>query len=188
MRLLVPGPGDVLRLVSRAWQAAEQLVDLVPRLVTLVGEVEEIVRILRTIDDVEVRMADTVAKTMSIVDRIEPVLAGFTPTLRLLEPMLRRLAASTDPDEVEAVVRLVNDLPDLVTKIHVDVLPVLTSLGTVPDDLREILITAKELNEIIAAVPGMGRMRERALRDMAVQESLVRERERRAGSARPDEH
>jgi hypothetical protein len=34
----------------------------------------------------------------------------------------------------------------------------------------------------------MGRMRERALRDMAVQESLVRERERRAGSARPDEH
>lgn len=186
MRVLVPGPGDVLRLAGKAWQAAEQLVDLVPRLVTLVGEVEEIVRILRTIDDVEVRLADAVAKSLSIVDRVEPILTEFAPTLRLLHPMLRRIADSTDPAEVEAVVRLVNDLPDLVTKIHVDVLPVLTSLGSVPEDLREILVTSKELNEIIAAVPGLGRMRQRALRDVAAQDASVRERERRAASAPTD--
>lgn len=182
MRVLVPGPGDVLRLVSRAWRTAEQLFDLVPRLVALVGEVEEMVRILRTIDDVELRIADTVAKGMSIVDRMEPIVAEFAPTLRVVQPILWRLAESTDPDEVEAAIRLVNDLPDLVAKIHVDVLPVLTSLGTVPDDLRQILVTSKELNEIIASVPGLGRIRQKALRDMAERELLVRQRERQAAA------
>lgn len=187
MRLVVPGPGDVVRLASRAWRAAEQLVDVVPRLVALLGEVEEIVRILRTIDDVELRIADAVENALSIVDRMEPIVTEFAPTLRALHPIAQRLVATTDPDEIEAVVRLVNDLPDLVARIHVDVLPVLSALGTVPNDLREILVTSKELNEIIASVPGLGRMRQKALRQMATQELLGRERERRAASAPADE-
>ncbi|HEX3650422.1 MAG TPA: hypothetical protein VHV49_18505 [Pseudonocardiaceae bacterium] len=177
MRLMVPGPGDVVRLMSRAWQAAEQLVDAVPRLVALLGEIEEIVRILRTIDDLEVRIADSVAKTLSIVDRIEPLVAEFAPTLRQLHPIARRLVESTDPDEVDAVVRLVNDLPELVTKIHADVLPTLTALGSVPDDLREVLVTAKELNQIIASVPGLGRMRHRAVREVFEQDQAAHDRE-----------
>lgn len=182
MRLMVPGPGDVLRLVSRAWQAAEQLVDAVPRLVALLGEVEELVRILRTLDDLDVRIADATEKTLSIVDRIEPVVTEFAPTLRLLHPIARRLVDSTDPDEVDAVIRLLNDLPELVAKMHADVLPMLATLGTVPDDLREILVTSKELNQIIASVPGLGRMRERAMRELSEQGEAARDRETRAGS------
>lgn len=187
MRLMVPGPGDVLRLVSRAWQAAEQLVDAVPRLLALLGEVEELVRILRTIDDLDVRIADAMEKTLSIVDRIEPVVTEFAPTLRLLHPVARRLVDSTDPDEVDAVIRLVNDLPDLVAKIHADVLPMLATLGTVPDDLREILITTKELNQIIASVPGLGRMRHKAIRELAEQDEAAHDRELRAGSTPLDD-
>lgn len=182
--VVLPGPGDVLRLAGRAWRAAEQVVELVPRLVALLGEFEEVVRILRTIDDVELRIADALDKTLSIVDRIEPVVVEFAPTLRLLHPVVRRLTETTDPDEVEAVVRLVNDLPELVAKVHVDVLPVLTALGSVPEDLRELLVMSKELNEIIASVPGLSRMRARALREVAAQEKAVRDREREAGSER----
>jgi hypothetical protein len=182
MRLMVPRPGDVLRLVSRAWQAAEQLVDAVPRLVALLGEVEEIVRILRTIDDLDVRIADAVEKTLSIVDRIEPIVAEFAPTLRLLHPIAQRLVDSTDPEEVDAVIRLVNDLPDLVARIHGDVLPTLTALGSVPEDLREVLITTKELNEIIASVPGLGRMRQQAIRELSEQDQAARDREISADS------
>lgn len=182
MRVLaIPGPGDVLRLVGKAWQAAEQLVELVPRLVALLGQVEEIVRILRTIDDVELRIADAVDKALSIVDRIEPVVVEFAPTLRVLHPIAQRLVETTGPDDVEAVVRLVNDLPELVAKLHVDVLPVLTELGSVPDDLHELLVMSKELNEIVASVPGLSRMRQRAIRELAAQEQAARARERTAG-------
>lgn len=188
MRLMVPGPGDVLRLASRAWQAAEQLVDAVPRLLALLGEVEEIVRILRTIDDLDLRIANTVEKTLSIVDRIEPIVAEFAPTLRLLHPIARQLVDSTDQAEVDAIVRLVNDLPELVTKIHVDVLPTLTALGSVPDDLREVLVTAKELNQIIASVPGLGRMRQKAVRELSEQDQTARDQESRAESTPVDDH
>lgn len=180
MRLVLPGPSDVLRLASRVVGAAGDLLDLAPRLMALLSEVEEIVRILRTIDDVELRIADAVEKALSIVDRVEPLIAEFEPTLRVLHPVLRRLAETTDPEEVEAMVRLVNDLPELVAKIHVDVLPVMTTLGSVPDDVRELIVTSKELNEIIASVPGMSRMRQRAMREVAEQSNATRGRERDA--------
>jgi hypothetical protein len=182
MRLVVPGPGDVVRLMSRAWQTAEQLVGAVPRLVALLDQVEEIVRILRTIDNLDVRIADAMDKTLSIVDRIEPVVTEFAPTLRQLHPIARRLVDSTDPDEVDAVVRLVNDLPELVAKIHADVLPTLAALGSVPDDLREVLVTSKELNQIISSVPGLGRMRQKAAREVAEQDRAAHQREIRAES------
>lgn len=186
VRLMVPMPSDVVRFVSRAWQAADQVVGVVPRLVALLGQVEEIVRILRSIDDLDRRMVDAVDKTLSIIDRAEPIVAEFAPTLRLLHPIVRRLAESTDPDEVEAAVRLVNDLPELVAKIHADVLPTLTALGSVPDDLREVLVTAKELNEIIASVPGLGRMRQKAVRELSEQDHAARDEEVRAESEPPD--
>ncbi len=181
--MVVPGPRDVLRLVSRTWQVAEQLIGLVPRLAALMDTAEEVVRILRTIDDAELRIADAVDKTLSIVDRIEPIVVDFAPTLRLLHPVAQRLVETIDPKEVEAAVRLVNDLPELVAKLHVDVLPVLTTLGSVPDDLRELLVMSKELNEIIATVPGLSRMRQKALRELAAQEREARERERLDGSS-----
>jgi DNA repair ATPase RecN len=180
MRLVLPGPSGLLRLASRVLETAGDLLELAPRLLALLSQVEEIVRILRTIDDVELRIADAVEKGLSIVDRVEPLVAEFEPTLRVLHPVVRRLAETTDPDEVEAIVRLINDLPELVAKIHVDVLPVLSTLGTVPDDLRELIVTSKELNEIIASVPGMSRMRQRAMRELAEQNRAIRQRERDA--------
>jgi hypothetical protein len=183
---LVPTPRSILGLAERAWNVAGQAVDLIPRLAALLGQVEEIVRILRTIDDVDLRIAEAVDKALSIVDRIDPLVTEFAPTLRVLHPVLQRIAETTDPGEVEAIVRLVNDLPDLVTKIHVDALPVLGALGTVPDELRELLITSKELNQIIASVPGLGRMRGRAMREQAEQDRQVHQRELAAEAAPTD--
>jgi hypothetical protein len=179
-------PQGLVRLAEGVWDFAGQALNLVPRLAALLGQVEEIVRILRTIDDVDLRIAEAVDKALSIVERVEPLVAEFAPTLRVLHPVVQRIAETTDPNEVEAIVRLVNDLPELVAKIHVDALPVLSALGTVPDELRELLVTSKELNQIIASVPGLGRMRDRALREQAEQDRLVHEREQEAQHAPAD--
>jgi hypothetical protein len=141
---------------------------------------------LRAIDDADLRIAEAVDKALRMVERIEPIVAEFAPTLHTLHPIVARIAETTDPDEVEAMVRLINDLPDLVTRTHVDVLPVLGALGTVPEDLRELLITSKELNHIISSVPGLGRMRQRALREQEEADRRHRAREQNAIEAPVD--
>jgi hypothetical protein len=180
MRLVLPAPGDVVRLVTRLRDTAGQLLELVPRLIALLDQVEETVRLLRTIDDLEVRIAQAVDKALSIVEQVQPLITEFAPTMRALHPSLQRLVETTSPDEVESVVRLVNDLPELVAKIHVDVLPVLSVLGTVPDDVRELLVTSTELNQIIASVPGLNRMRRRAREEQHEQDRVNHQREQLA--------
>jgi hypothetical protein len=186
MRVFIPRPRDVLRLAGRAWTTAEALLELVPRVLALMDQLEDVVRVLRAIDDADVRIAEAVDKALRMVARLEPLVLEFAPTLRTLHPILDRIAETTDPDEVEAMVRLINDLPDLVTRTHVDVLPVLGALGTVPDDLRELLISSKELNHIIAAVPGLGRMRQKALREQEEADRLHHDREQQHLAAPAD--
>lgn len=162
----IPGPGDLLRLAGRGKDEVGQLLGLVPRLVGIVTEVE---RLLARVDEavgaierIEGRASGAVSDVEAIVARVDPLLARFEPLLDQLEPMVSRIAATTDPGEVEAVVKLVNHLPELVEKIDADIFPMLDTLNSVAPDLRDLLITSKELNEIIASIPGLGRRRRHA--------------------------
>ncbi|MDQ1740709.1 MAG: hypothetical protein QOE53_2361, partial [Pseudonocardiales bacterium] len=96
-----------------------------------------------------------------LVGRAAGLLAQFEPVLRGLEPVLNRLAESTSPAEVDAAIKLVDTLPELVQAIETDVLPIMKTLGTVAPDLRDLLDTSKELNEILGSLPGLGRIKKR---------------------------
>ena len=83
------------------------------------------------------------------------------PSLVALQPTLDRLAETTDPREVDALVALIDLLPDIAVKIETHVIPVLDSLGTVAPDLHDLLDVSRELNELLANVPGLGRIKKR---------------------------
>src|ERR1700712_498616 len=89
-----PGPNDVVKLAERGYEAAERVISLVPRIVVMVAEVEQI-------------LADTMTADPA------PLVDPFRPTLDKLEPIAARMVATTSPDEVEAVVRLVDMMPEL---------------------------------------------------------------------------
>ena len=89
------------------------------------------------------------------------MLAGLSPALIDLQPVLTRLAETTSPAEVDAAVALVDTLPALVQRMHRDVLPVLDSLESVAPDLHELLDVSRQLNEILGSVPGLGRAKKR---------------------------
>ena len=57
--------------------------------------------------------------------------------------------------------RLVDHLPALTDQVERDVLPVLTTLGSVAPDLHELLNVSRELNEMLGQVPGISRMKKR---------------------------
>lgn len=177
MRL--PGPNDVVKLAGQGYEAAERAMALVPRLVSIVGEVEQLMvrvnAVVGSIVETNQRASQVVDRTAQIVVRAEalvgtaeglvgklaPIADRFVPVLDRIEPMVARIADTTSPDEVDAVVKLIDTLPELSEKLRTDILPVLDTLGTVAPDLRDLLDSSKELNEMLSGLPGLGRMKKR---------------------------
>lgn len=173
--------GSVPRLVS--------LLDEAERLVVRADRLVEDIDATRTAADAVVARSDeTVARAGAVVDATEPVvrrsaellsvleplnerlaalLDSLEPPLSRLQPVLERLAETTSPQEVDAMVELVDHLPALAHKMEVDIVPVLDSLSTVAPDLHDLLDVSRELNEMLAKIPGMGRVKERVERQQA---------------------
>ncbi len=153
MPLSLPGPSSLIGAAGKGIDALEQAVSLVPRLNVIVTEVENILlRVQTVLDNLEVtqRRADAaidqtaavVARAGDLTTRAGPLLdqlEQFEPTLLRLQPILERLADTTDPDEVAAIVAVVDLLPERVEKLHTDIVPILDTFGTVAPDLRDLL-------------------------------------------------
>ncbi len=107
-----------------------------------------------------------VARAASLMDVLEP-------PLTTLQPTLQALADTTSPAEVEALVRLVDQLPELTSSMEKDVMPVLATLGTVAPDVHDLLTVARELNDMLAKVPGMGRLKRRIDEEVGEDETDV---------------
>jgi ABC-type transporter Mla subunit MlaD len=192
-RLPVPGPRDLLRLTTGGYQALEQAIALLPRVTALVGEIERIVaradtlvteveRTRQRTDAVVEQSGALIERTSKIVDaadgllgRTSGLLNDYQPALDRLAPLVDQLASTTSPDEVAAAIKLIDELPQLVESLQRDILPILATLDNVGPDVRELLLTTKEFNEVLGSVPGLGRIKKRVEEERA--EQLDGERE-----------
>lgn len=186
MRFPVPGPRDVLSVLERGGEQLEALLGAVPRVLALLDQAEVLLaRASATVDGVQVvveaaavevvRVAAVVDGAAAQVERVAPVVdvAGvqvgraaalldvLEPPLTTLQPTLQTLADTTHPEEVAALVTLIDHLPGLTMQVERDVLPVLTTLGSVAPDLHDLLDVSRELNEILGKIPGIGRLKRR---------------------------
>ncbi len=179
MRLPVPGPRDVKQLVERGGDALEQLLGAVPRLGRLLDDAEALLgRVDALVSDIDAtrsaadavveRTDATVSHADAIISRLTPLtdrlgalLDRLEPPLTALQPTLERLAETTAPSEVDAMVTLVDHLPALAVKMETDIVPVLDSLGSVAPDLHDLLDISRELNDMLGQIPGMGRVKRR---------------------------
>ena len=118
--------------------------------------------------DAVVDGADKVADHAdAVVTRTVVLLDALEPPLTTLQPTLQTLADTTHPEEVAALVQLIDHLPDLTERIERDVLPVMTTLGTVAPDLHDLLDVSRELNEMLGKLPGLGRIKRRVEEEQA---------------------
>lgn len=176
MRLPVPGPRDLLSALERGTGQVEALLGAVPRVLALLDDAERLlVRASAAIDRVRevtesanvvvVRTSGVVDDADAQVERVTVLLDGFEPSLTALQPTLQVLADTTSPNEVAALVRLVDHLPAITDQVEEDVLPVLRTLGTVAPDLHELLDVSRELNELLGKIPGIGRLKKKVEED-----------------------
>jgi len=157
-RLPVPGPRDLLRLTTGSYQALEQAIALVPRISSLIDQVE---RVVQRADTLVAEVERTRQRTDQVVEQAGALVGDLQPALSQLLPLLEQLADTTSPAEVAAAVALIDHLPLVVAALETDILPILATLDTVGPDLRELLETSKEFNEILGSVPGLGRIKKR---------------------------
>jgi hypothetical protein len=172
MRLPVPGPRDVISALERGGEQVEQLLGGVPRTLALLDAAEDLLsrataaiarvrEVTESANVVVVRAAAVVDDASVQVARVTTLLDATEPSLTRLQPTLETLADTTHPDEVAALVRLVDQLPELTTSMERDVMPVLATLGSVAPDVHDLLTVSRELNDMLAKVPGIGRLRNR---------------------------
>jgi ABC-type transporter Mla subunit MlaD len=179
MKLPFLDPRDVVRLVERGAEAVDMLLGAVPRLVTLVAEAEVLLErtsalierieatrsgaddVVRRTDAVVTEAERIVSSTDPLTVRLRNLLDSTEPSLVKLQPTLERLAETTDPHEVDAMVALVDHLPVIASKMETDVIPVMETLSTVAPDLHDLLDVSRELNEMLAGLPGLGRIKKR---------------------------
>jgi hypothetical protein len=154
----LPGPRDVVVLVERVTGLLGGAEDLLRRAGMLLDSVDGL---LERIEETRQEADRVVAATDETRARADALLDGMAPSLERLQPTLERLAETTDPREVDAMVALIDQLPLLAAKMETDVIPVLHSLTTVAPDLHDLLDTSRELNEMLAKLPGMGRLKKR---------------------------
>ena len=172
MRLPVPGPRDLRSALEKGSEHVEALWGAAPRVLALLARAETVLdgasSAIARVGSVTEDAAVVVERSRGVVDRAEVQVARVTalvdamePSLITLQPSLETLADTTHPDEVAALVRLVDTLPELTRRVETDVLPVMATLGTVAPDVHDLLTVARELNDMLAKVPGMGRIKRR---------------------------
>jgi hypothetical protein len=85
-------------------------------------------------------------------------LGDLAPDAAKLVPALRRIASTVSEQEVDAVIGLIDELPQLLSTLKNDVLPVLRRLGP---DVHETMEIVDDVRHIINGLPGARLFRRR---------------------------
>jgi hypothetical protein len=146
---------------DRADAAIGRVQDTQQRADVAIGEVDRTTR----------RAAATLTGAAELVGRLDPLLGAYEQPLATLAPAVRRLAETMHPDEVTALITIIDRLPRLLGHLDDDVLPVLESLDGVGTDVHDLLDTVQDLRQVVKGFPGSRLFRRRGAEEIAEEEA-----------------
>jgi len=121
------------------------------------------------------RADEVLGRAEGLVGRFDPIMGEYEEPLRRLAPSVQRLAETMEPHEIEAMVSLIDRLPQLVTHLDEDILPVLEGLGDVGSDVHDLLDTVQDLRQVVKGFPGSKLFRRRGAEEIAQEEAEERD-------------
>lgn len=149
---------DAERVVRRCdvvAEAAAKAVDDAGRITStadaVVGEANEVCG----------RATGTVDKAQRMADVADSLLEAYAPAARRAAPMAERFVEELSAKEVEAAIRLVDELPVLTEHVLSDVLPILRTLDRVGPEIHELLEVTHDVRRAIVGIPGFQFFRRR---------------------------
>lgn len=147
-------PTDVFRWTTETAAAAasvpERVLDLLSAAESVVARANELVgRVDQVIDDA----AGAVTHAQRVTTAAEEQVAAAAPVLRFVEEF--------SAHELDAAIKLVDELPRLSRHLSEDVMPILATLDRVGPDIHEMLSVTKDLRQAILGIPGFDYLRRR---------------------------
>jgi ABC-type transporter Mla subunit MlaD len=183
MRLSLPSPSDLVdRAIATGAKAAGTAMALAAapaRLLRLLDDAELLmVRVTTVVDSAERSVTDVQEVTASVavitkqsaraataagtvVEEAAKTARTASELITAYEPAARRFAEELSAEEVEAAIRVIDELPRLAHHLTADVLPILATLDRVGPDIHELLGVTREVRQAILGIPGFGMLRRR---------------------------
>jgi methyl-accepting chemotaxis protein len=154
MSIPLPRPTDVIRWTANTVATAAS----VPvRVVALLSAAEAVVaRANELVNGTERAIAGAekaVAHAQRVTAAAEEQVAATRPVIEFVEEF--------SAHEVQAAIRLVDELPRLAQHLNDDLLPILNTLNRVGPDIHELLDVVKDVRQAILGIPGFDYLRRR---------------------------
>jgi hypothetical protein len=147
-------PTDVLRWTA---QTASSVASVPERVLDLLAAAESVVaragELVDRTDQVISGAEDAVAHARRVAASAEEQVAAIRPLMKFVEEF--------STHEVDAAIKLVDELPRLSSHLTDDVLPILATLDRVGPDIHELLDVANDVRQAILGIPGFAYLRRR---------------------------
>jgi methyl-accepting chemotaxis protein len=154
MAFNLPGPRAVFSWVMRT---ATDVISIPGRVFGLLDAAEQAVR--RANELVE-RTGAVVTSAEAAARHAHQVTTAADEIVQATKPMLR-FVAEMSTHEIEAAIRLVDELPRLAEHMTEDIMPILATLDRAGPDIHELLDVAKDVRQAIQGIPGFAYLRKR---------------------------
>ncbi|MEV6237164.1 hypothetical protein [Lentzea sp. NPDC051838] len=160
---------QLVRKVSGTVDAIDDIVkkadSLVERTAHVVGDAEKAVDEVRAITasagDVAERAAHVVTTAGHTAHTANELIGIYEPIAKQAQPLAKRFVEELSPHEVEAAIKLVDELPVLTEHLTNDILPILATLDRVGPEVHQLLEVTSDMRQAILGIPGFGFMRRR---------------------------
>ncbi len=135
------------------------------RVVRLVEDAEDLLARTRSVLAAAEATTEDAAETLGSARTLTRDAAGMVtqvqPELQKVLPLLEKFANGLSPAEVEAAIRLVDELPTLTRSLREDVLPILGTLDRVGPDINELLHVMDDVRRAVLGIPGFSFFKKR---------------------------
>lgn len=149
---------DVQGVLEEARTVAGDAAQVVNEAARVSTSAEKIVSRAGAVSDDASRAVVEAQRTAATADEL---LRMFEPTARRAAPMAERFVDELSPEEVDAAIRVVDQLPVLTEHLLSDVLPILRTLDRVGPEIHELLEVSHDVRRAILGIPGFGFFRRR---------------------------
>ncbi|HEU5469225.1 MAG TPA: hypothetical protein VFV67_01120 [Actinophytocola sp.] len=147
-------PPDVIRWAVRTAATAAavpgRVLNLLSAAESVVARAEELVR----------RTEHTITTAEGAIDQVQQVTSAAKQQVSAARPLIQ-FAEEFSAHEVQAAIKLVDELPRLAKHLNDDVLPILGTLNRVGPDIHELLAVANDVRQAILGIPGFNYLRRR---------------------------
>ncbi len=152
-------------LLARARQSLASLETISAQASTSVARVTKVLDateavVVRT-ENITEDATETLGAARTLTQDAGAMVAQVQPELTKMLPLLEEFAGRLSKAEVEAAIRLVDELPALTRSLREDVMPILGTLDNVGPDINELLHVMDDVRKAVLGVPGFSFFKKR---------------------------